>query len=102
MRHVLETTTKENDFSGLSEPLGRALENLEKYVCLGQSSLPILTNSARALCHIESKIPDRVPGAYYPQEHRCGTTEASPALWEAELRDVLEIIDVCGHFFRSS
>ena len=97
MCHVLETTAKEEDFSGLSELLEKALESLEKYVSLGQSFLLVMTSNARALCHIESKIPDRVPGAYYPLEHCCGTIEVSPTLWVAELQSVLEIIGVCSH-----
>ena len=100
MRQVLETTTKKKDFGGLSELLEKVLENLEMYVRLGWSSLPIMTSSARALWRIESKIPDRAPGAYHSQEHRSGTIEVSPALWEAELRNVLEVIGVCGHLFR--
>ena len=35
IHHVLETTTKKKDFSGLSELLEKALENLETYVRLG-------------------------------------------------------------------
>ena len=58
-----------------------------------------MTSNARALWHIEPKMPDVVPGAYCSQEH-CGTVEVPPALWEAELRNVLEIIGVCGHPLR--
>ena len=48
---------------------------------------------------MESKILDRIPGAYHSRERRSGTGEVSPLLWEVELQKVLEIIDVCGHLF---
>lgn len=76
MCHVLETMTKESDFSGLSEPLGKALGDLE-----------------RTIYRVESKILDCVPGAYNSQERRSGAGEVAPALWEVGLQKALELIN---------
>ena len=97
---MLETMTEESDFSGLGEPLGKALEDLERYVHTGQSPPPIMTSDTRAIYRVESKILDHIPDTYHSQERRSGTGEVSLLLWEVELQKVLEIIDVCGHLFR--
>ena len=96
---VLKTVTKGEDVDKLSEPVQKAIESLEKYVDSAQSPLSSVTNNARTIHYIQSKVDKHVPSANLLLERGSGSTAVSPFLWKAELQKTLEVLNVCDYRF---
>ena len=96
---VLKTVTEGEDVDKLSEPVQKAIESLEKYVDSAQSPLSSVTNNARTIHYIQSKVDKHVPSANLLLERGSGSTAVSPFLWKAELQKTLEVLNVCDYRF---
>lgn len=96
---VLKTVTEGEDADSLSEPVQKAIESLEKYVDSARSPLSSITNNARTIHYIQSKVDEHVPSANPLRERGSGSTAVSPVLWKAELQKTSEVINVCDYRF---
>ena len=96
---VLKTVTEGEDVDNLSEPVQKAIESLEKYVDSALSPLSSVTNNARTIHYIQSKVDKHVPGANHLRERGSGSTAVSPFLCMTELQKSLEVLNVCDYCF---
>ena len=82
---------------GLSGPVKKAIESLEKYVDSARPYLSIVTSDVRTVRRIESKISEYALGA----NHHPGHTGAYPIMWKMEIQRILGTVGVRDCCFRA-
>ena len=53
-----------------------------------------MTDNIRTIQHVKSKVAQYAPSANRLHEQDSGATEAPPALWKADLQEILEVFYV--------
>ena len=92
---VLATVAERKDADNLSG-LNSKLEDLGTYVDPARPSLLMMTRNIRTIRHIESAVREHANCTHGPQEYQSGPAEESIIAWQAELRELSSVFEVCG------